>query len=71
MNVNIIFGALSPNIETQLSSQGLTFNGNVEALQNDIDAITRLAVRGLLTDSAINAARKKIMKNISKNSKEI
>ena len=55
--IPIEFGALAQSISTQLGIKAVP-------LDNDADAITRLHVRGLLTDSETDKARKRLMKKI-------
>lgn len=56
-------GALADPIAKQAAEQGVEVEG-VEHFQADADAITRLAVQGLITDAQKVAARKKLMKRI-------
>ena len=67
MILKLVFGAIVPNIGQQLRDAGFTAskNGDIEHWQKDADAITRLIVRGLLTDSAGTVARRKLMKKIT------
>jgi len=62
------FGALCHPIAKQLKDQGVTMNvgirGSASIWQKDADAITRLAVRQLLPDSAARGARQKLLKTI-------
>jgi hypothetical protein len=63
------FGALSPSVSEQLSEQGLTVTDEkFSTLQwdKDAEAITRLYLRGLLTDSQKQAAHKKLFNKIKK-----
>ena len=61
------FGALVPNIGQQLFDVGIVPNGaSLKHWQKDADAIVRLNIRGLLTDSAVHVARQKLMKQIIK-----
>lgn len=66
------FGALAPKISEQLNKQGLTYKGNwTEAsvskthFQRDADAITRLFVRGLISDVTAKRARQKLLNRIA------
>lgn len=64
--VELSFGALSPKLSEQLDSQKVTYSKNsVSHFQKDADAVTRLAERGLLTDSIARNARKKLIKKIA------
>jgi len=62
------FGALCRPIHKQLRDQGVRMTvdirGSSAIWQKDADAITRLAVRQLLPDSAAWSARKKLLKKI-------
>jgi len=58
--MEIEFGAMAPNLKTQLAKINLKADF-IEQYQKDVDAISRLNVRGLLTDSAALAARKRFM----------
>lgn len=65
MKVELIFGGMAPHIREQLSAHGINLTGNAaDHFQRDAEAITRLAVRGLLADSRVNEARRKLLKNI-------
>lgn len=64
MSVDISFGALCPPLADQLPA-GTIPAETLDHLQRDADAITRLAVRGLLTDAQIHAARSKLVKKIA------
>ena len=66
MNVEISFGAMSPPLAQQLQRQGLAVrdNNQLEHLQLDVDALTRLVIRDVLTDSAATAVRKKLLKRV-------
>ena len=61
--MRIIFGALEDSLVTQLDGSGIPV-GLLELFELDSQAITRLWVRGLITDSQIDASRKKLIKNI-------
>lgn len=63
-DLQIDFGALTLDLRRQLTDQGLHVpdTAALDRLQCDVDAITRLWIRGLLTHSAAHAARKKAMK---------
>ena len=65
MHLQIDFGAMAPKIAEQITAVGLTADKDgIAHCQKDADALTRLAVRGLLPDSAIRNGRKKLMKHI-------
>jgi hypothetical protein len=71
---SIQFGALAPRIEEQLQGQGLRLDLDVtqrQHLQRDIDEVTRLRVRCILTEGESNKARKRIMQIIKKQAKPL
>ena len=61
MNLELRFGALVPSLAEQLDCRPK----EVELWQRDVDAITRLLVRGLITESAGRSARKKMLQRIA------
>jgi hypothetical protein len=64
--VGIHYGAMAPPLVEQLEGQGLVFKDAAkgDALQGDAGAITRLFVRGILTDSEAHKARGRLQKRI-------
>ena len=68
MNLELNFGALSLPLQQQLRSQGLAvLEGDAERLdhlQRDADALVRLVIRDVVTDSAAAAARGKLIKRV-------
>ena len=67
MSLELSFGALSDPIRTQLDAQNVTADRDeISHWQRDADAIVRVAVRGLLPDSQIRQARKRLLKRIAK-----
>jgi len=63
--IGIHFGALCPSIAEQLIEQGVvTIPDDINHFQEDADAVTRLVIRGLITDSQASAARRKLLKKI-------
>jgi hypothetical protein len=68
MNLKLNFGALSEPLQQQLISQGLrVLDGDAERLehlQRDADALARLVIRDVVTDSAAAAARRKLIKRV-------
>lgn len=65
MTVNVQLGALAPKIRAQLRAQGIKFTTAIFAcLQSDADAITRLKLRGFITEKAADSARKKLIRLI-------
>lgn len=64
MKVEISFGALVPVFREQLIRQGITFSGSLADLQADADAVSRLYVRGVLTQNESIAANGRIKKSL-------
>ena len=68
-NLHIQFGGLCPPIDEQLRDQALRLDMQPLArhmLQRDANEVTRLFVRGILTESEAHKARKRIMQIIKK-----
>ena len=66
---NIQFGALCPPLGEQLRDQGLNLDLDPmgrQLLQRDIDEVTRLAIRGVITESERDRARNRLMQTIKK-----
>ena len=66
MDLELTFGAMAPTILAQLARQGVQPNevGVVSHWQRDADAIARLKIRGLISDSQARQARQRLLKNI-------
>lgn len=66
--VTIRFGAMAPPIRAQLEEQHIMGipHSLITSFQHDADALTRLAVRGMLPDRAVTAARKRLIQRIRK-----
>jgi hypothetical protein len=68
MNLELNFGALAAPLQHQLRNQGLAVvEGDAERLahlQRDADALVRLMIRDVLTDSAASVARRKLIKRV-------
>ena len=68
MNLELNFGALSAPLVQQLRSQGLAVlegdSDRLDHLQKDADALVRLVIRDVLTDSAAATARRKLIKRV-------
>jgi len=64
--LTISFGALSDPIQKQIENAGLIAPMNCNALQISADAISRLFINSYITSSMADSARKKLMKDISK-----
>ncbi len=62
----IRFGALCSSIRKQINSQGFySSDENFERWEKNSADITRLHIWGLLTDSEVRRARKRLLKMIS------
>jgi len=73
-NLRINFGAMSPRIEEQLEEQGLGLDLEPVQrmhLQRDIDEVSRLRVRCVLTEAESDKARKRIFQFIKKHVKPL
>jgi hypothetical protein len=71
---NIKFGALCPPLGEQLRNQGLNLDLDPmgrQLLQRDIDEVTRLAIRGVITESERDRARKRLMQTLKKHLKHL
>jgi hypothetical protein len=64
MNKDLSFGALSPPLSEQLAGLGLKVL-TIRHFQRDADAITRLLVRGLMSESHGHLARGRLARRIS------
>jgi hypothetical protein len=60
--VKIHFGAMAPKLEEQVP-------GTPPCIQDDADAVTRLFLRGLMTEVEARNVRKRIVKAIEKQAK--
>jgi hypothetical protein len=67
--MDIRLGALAPSLVEQLDGLGIPAD-KLEAINNDAHAITRLKVRGLLTERESESARKRLIKQITKAAEE-
>lgn len=66
MTISIHFGALCDPIKIQLKEQGCEISLNdSKRLQGIADAIVMLKLHGIIPDSVVDNARKKLMKQIS------
>ncbi len=73
-NLRIQLGALCPPIDEQLWDQGLRLDMDTTAralLQRDTHEVTRLLVRGILTEAEAHKARKRIMQIIKKQARPL
>ncbi|MGL4751518.1 MAG: hypothetical protein ACRCXB_03725 [Aeromonadaceae bacterium] len=62
--IEIRMGAIAPKIQEQLKGCGLC-EKQLEHIDADCDAITRLVIRGYITPSVAEKARGKVMKKIN------
>ena len=58
------FGALAPKIAAQLKAQGVYLRPRAK-WQEEADAITQLAIAGLLSDSEKTRARQRLIRTIA------
>ena len=63
----INFGALADTLADQILSQGLIYKdaARLDHFQQDANAISRLSIRGYLSDSIAKNCRAKLMKKIN------
>ena len=67
-------GCLAPRIEEQLTDQSLRLDLDPhrrQLLQQDVDDVSRLFVRGVLSDSEATKARRRIIKFIKQHLKPL
>lgn len=65
MKLEITFGAMAPTIADQLKRQGAEAAGQLlNQWQRDSKAITRLAVRCLLSEAEVHKARRRLLRDI-------
>ncbi len=63
MHVEVCFGALAPKLKEQLKGRKIS-KADIDHLQRDADALVRVHIRRLISDSTADSARKKLMKKI-------
>lgn len=61
MRLSINFGALAPSLAEQMDARPKA----IELHQRDADAVTRLLVRGLLSEKQGQSARRKILRRLA------
>jgi hypothetical protein len=67
IKISINFGAMVEPIKDQLKRQDVDFDyRQINLLQLDSDAITRLLIQGLISESVAHKSREKLMKKIVK-----
>lgn len=66
MRLKIRLGALAPKLYQQLNDAGIDgYNiEHIDRFQKDADAISRLSVKGFISESVAGKARARLMKNI-------
>jgi hypothetical protein len=66
--LSIVFGAMADQIYLQIkrNRHGYMNLDLIRCCQQDADAVTRLKVRGLISDKSAHVARQRIMRNIQK-----
>lgn len=70
----ISFGALCDRIEEQLQRQGFRLTLEPlqrQYLQRDADEVSRLLVRGVITEGEADKARKRLMRTINKHVRRV
>lgn len=66
LEIGLRFGALSPPVSDQMAEQGHHLPTEiVDAIQKDVDAITRLYLRGHLTGAEVRKARRRVIDQIA------
>jgi hypothetical protein len=65
MGFAIYFGAMAPTLAEQLADYEYD-KDEMKHLQFDADAVSRLAVRGVLTEGAASKARQRLVNRIAK-----
>lgn len=61
-----MFGALAPRLKVQLAAYWPKHQSTILQWQLDADAVTRLAVRRLLTDREVARARQRLVTRMEK-----
>ena len=62
----LYFGALAPKLIDQLPDAADILGSRMDPYQKDADAITRLKVRGIMSDNEAHRARTRLVKAIGK-----
>jgi len=66
------FGAFVPTLAAQIEQQGFKLRRiDVAHHQRDVDAVTRLAVRGILSEAESRRARQRLVNRIAKTVKPL
>ena len=65
--MQIRLGALAPKLSKQLDAVGITNYDEeyLEVFQRDADSISRLSIRGFITDTIAEKARKRLIKKLA------
>lgn len=65
MKLSLVFGALAESVSKQIQEQFNDPTIELPHFDKDAEALTRGYVRGLISDSEIHKARKRLMKKIT------
>lgn len=64
--IRLSLGALAEPLTAQLRTQGCFLeSGDADHLQADADAITRLVIRGYMTEAASRRARRRLVERVA------
>jgi hypothetical protein len=67
IKLRIAFGAMSKPLHEQISEHGIPVTQDeMSHYQKDAEAITRLRIRGMLSDKEVGNTQNRLMKNIVK-----
>ncbi len=67
MKAHLQFGAMCPSIASQLRAQRVDFDREkVKHIQKDMDSMTRLAIRGYLSDAQKRAMLRKFIRRLER-----
>jgi hypothetical protein len=67
IKLRIAFGAMSKPLHEQISEHGIPIKeGEMAHYQKDAEAITRLRIRGMLSDKEVGNTQIRLMKSITK-----
>jgi hypothetical protein len=69
--LSIELGALAPTIEEQLAAQGFRVITHPERFQRWSDAITRLSIAGLLTETETRRSRRRLLAMIGSEARRV
>lgn len=63
--MKIVFGAMAADLSSQLAEQGLQVRDTSSLYQRMADAITLLAVQGILTQADAQRARRRLLNRLA------